>query len=146
MEVGDCRKVTLWERQRHQSSWITNRKKISRATDTAIAPNGIIVQHCRKHRDKIECKCGIVQSESTETNNSYRSKGENSRHSTRRRWHLISHQMEGVLRRNWIDLVTILICGSEKDNMRKTLSAGNNQYYWYTLTHLEKLALFFWIE
>ena len=63
MEFDDCGKVTLSERQRHQSSWITNRKKITRATDTAIAPNRITLQHYRKHSDKIESKCRIVQSQ-----------------------------------------------------------------------------------
>ena len=52
MEVGRCRKVKLWERQRHQRSWITNIKKLSKTADTVIVPNGITLEHYQKHRDK----------------------------------------------------------------------------------------------
>ena len=45
MEVGRCRKVKLWERQRHQRSWITNIKKLSKTADTVIVPNGITLEH-----------------------------------------------------------------------------------------------------
>ena len=81
LEVGDCRKVTLWERQSDQSSWITNCKKLSTTTDTVIVPNRITLQHCQKHRDKIEFKRRSAQTESTEMINTGSSKGENSRHS-----------------------------------------------------------------
>ena len=48
------------ERQCHQSNWFKISKKLSRTTDKVILPNGITLQHCQKHRDKIESKCGRV--------------------------------------------------------------------------------------